>query len=237
MVPRRGPRFRACLNPYIYRYLYLLTHSPVSVTFPFARLKCFLIRSLVFFVLSFLCPCWFSRAVAPLASSFVWSSFVLPRCASPFLFPPFVSFASSSPSPAAFLCPLPLPLFVLPVLFSSVLAALCCLPCRLLVAACPCSRLDSLLRSLSAWCCLPCLLRLRPPCACFLLLCCHRFVYSVVWFVFFFQLFAFPSFCFCSGWFVLLCFVLLCSVPLCSLIHESFSFMRPSPKAKHSTAV
>ena len=48
MVPRRGPRFRACLNPYTYRYLYLLTHSLVSVTFPFARLKCFLSRALVF---------------------------------------------------------------------------------------------------------------------------------------------------------------------------------------------
>ena len=48
MVPRRGPRFRVYLNPYTYRYLYLLTHSLVSVTFPFARLKCFLSRSLVF---------------------------------------------------------------------------------------------------------------------------------------------------------------------------------------------
>ena len=62
MVPRRGPRFRACLNPYIYRYLYLLTHSPVSVTFPFARLKCFLIRSLVFFRPLFSLPVlFFSR--------------------------------------------------------------------------------------------------------------------------------------------------------------------------------
>jgi len=48
LVPRRGPRFRVYLNPYTYRYLYLLTHSLVSVTFPFARLKCFLSRSLVF---------------------------------------------------------------------------------------------------------------------------------------------------------------------------------------------
>ena len=40
MVPRRGPRFRVYLNPYIYRHPYLLTHSLVSVALPFARLEC-----------------------------------------------------------------------------------------------------------------------------------------------------------------------------------------------------